>query len=172
MTTDEYKLLIREGFISKWRGSLKRAYADFSSREKFQETYKKVEPVMLKQLTDDFDINNCIIIIPVNTGYGANYLWNNREIVDSHCTHSVNLRYILHKMGMKEYNGKSLIDNTQRTTAMFVINDGVVYCSYGDYPTAYPLDAFYITPNKTINPKLLDNKPIFFSGFILKRLKK
>ena len=171
MTREEYKSLVRDRFIYGLRGSINRSNYDFKSLEDFHEVYKKVEPLMLRQLTDDFDINNCIIVIPINTDYGTNYLWNNRQIVDSHNTHSVTLRYKLHEMGMKEYDGKSLLDNTQKNTAMFVIDNGVVYCSAGNYPSADPLSPFYITPNKMIETKLLENKSIFFSGFILERLK-
>lgn len=170
MTKQEYQFLIKTRFISKFRGELNRSVYDFKSSEDFLEVYKKVEPIMLKQLTDDFDINNCIIVIPINTGYGANYLWNNKQIVDSHCTHSVCLRYKLHEMGMKEHDGKSLLKNTQVKTSMFVIDNGVVYCSAGDYPSAYPFDIFFM-PNENANSKLIENKQIFFSGFILERLK-
>lgn len=170
MTVNEYKSLVGEGFVLPFRGELKRGHT-FESQEKLGSILNKVKPIMMKQLTDDFDINNCIIILPINTGYGSNFLWNNRQIVDSHCTHSVNLRYKLHEMGMKEFDGKSLLDNVQKSTAMFVIDNGIVYCSAGDYPTANPLTKIFITSNKTIDQKILKDKPIFFSGFLLERLK-
>ena len=169
MTVSEYNRLVELGFIDYYTGCVNYSHSS-PSLEKFKSVKPQVELIMMKQLVDDFDIRNCIIIIPVNTNYGINFLWDNRNIVDSHCTHAVTLRYKLHEMGMKEYDGKSLIENAQSSTAMFVIDNGVVYCSSGNYPSANPTKPMWITPNESIT-KPLENKSIFFSGFALKRIK-
>jgi hypothetical protein len=57
MTTYEYNELVKNGLVSSFRGNLNRSSFDFKDRQHFEEVYKKVEPIMLKQLTDDFDIN-------------------------------------------------------------------------------------------------------------------
>lgn len=160
MTEKEYKFLIQKRFVNQSFGSLI-SYWSKEERNVYHDI-EEIRPILMKQLTDDYDIKNCVITIPVGTGYGVNYLWNNRSIVDSHCTHIVDLKYILHKMGMRYENGKTLKSDIQSNVAMLVIHNGVVYV---DPVSANPLSPIHIKAD------IIKGKDIFFSGFILNRLK-
>jgi len=171
MTPHEYKQLIEMGFIDKNFGEV----CFYSSNYMKPKAYNidKIRDIMLKQLTDEIDINNCIIVIPVATQYGTNYLWNNRQIVDSHCTHIVDIGYFLDKKGLKKHNGESLLVDVrkQKSIPMLIIDNGVIH-TVGTYSNPlHNILYYYGGESKEIDMNIVKDKAIFFSGFALERLK-
>lgn len=152
----DYKKLIDCNFISRYDGSVVRYYSQEEMSNNYD--YKEVEAELMKQLTCDFDYNNCVILFPLATRYGTSMLFNNRQIVIDHCTYVLDIGYFLKSKGVTWKDGSKLkVDASFPRTPMLFIENGF----------AEIID----TANALKISDRIGNKEILFSGFLVDRLR-
>lgn len=164
--------------------------------------YKEVCDLMEGQLTEKIDYKNMVVMFPISTDYGSNYFFgpgdnvhDPRKVLIDHCLFFHRVCRELEKKDIKFKNGIS-IDQKDKDNykygqmnagSMLIVHKGVAYMVDG---TANPLGG-NLTFNKskcyhnsTLNRPLClndtdvkkgvttENKPLIFSGFLLRRLGK
>jgi len=171
MNLEEYKSLQitgKDGYLWNFR------YIDPDRRE-------HIKRELMKQLTCDIDINNVIILFPLNAG-GSNPIIN--DIVIDHCTNIICVLSILKKHGIKWKDGQNLdYYNRQSLNAgMVIVEEGLASIATNADPK-YPKlhwnknkeSIYWSTPSKRekklrkILKKQLPEKEIIFSGFFKER---
>jgi hypothetical protein len=152
----DYKKLVDCNFVSRYGGQVTWYFSQEERAENYD--YKEVESELMKQLTCDFDNNNCVILFPLATRYGTTMLFNNGQIVIDHCTYVLDIGYFLKSKGVTWKDGSKLkVDSSFPVTPMLFIENGLAEI----INTANPLG---------ISDRVGD-KEIFFSGFLVNRLR-
>jgi hypothetical protein len=127
--------------------------------------FKEINQNILKDVNEKYDFRNITIILPDD-----NWLIN-REIVSSHVADIVDLKRMLHKIGVTFKNNISLLDRkySQSRVGKLVIQDGIAYANpYNSNPFQkaeyeYKKEIHINGDDKLI----LNNKPILLSGIAL-----
>jgi len=157
MTLNDYKKLADCGFVWPYAGGILYSYWSPADRAR-RHNLKDVELELMKQLTCDFDYNNCVILFPLEMGYGTTMLFNNREIVIDHCTYVLDIADFLKSKGVTWSDGKKFkVDQCFPKTPMLIVNNGIATI----HPNSNPLTC----ANK------VGKKEIFFSGFLVNRIR-
>lgn len=152
----DYKKLIDCNFVSRYGGQVTWYWSQEEMADNYD--YKEIESKLMKQLTCDFDYNNCVILFPLATRFGTTMLFNNRQIVIDHCTYVLDIGYFLKSKGVTWKDGSKLkVDASFPLTPMLFIENGLAEI----IDTANPLG---------ISDRVGD-KEIFFSGFLVDRLR-
>ena len=159
MKLSEYKKLVNVRFF---RDGEPNNYYYFSGWcPEYSCKTKGINEGILKDLDGKYDFKNIIIFIPKQ-----NWIMN-PEIISSHCTHIVDLKIELHKLGITFKNGISLKSReySQYPTGKLVIENGIAY----NFPRdVNPTSKIGWDKAKEIDydgEKIdLNNKPILLSG--------
>lgn len=169
MKNVDYQNLVNDKFLSMYDGSIKWYF----SPDERPYNYSDVNNLLCNDL-DINDINDIIILFPLNTNCGTTMLFKNREIVVDHCTYFLRICVILNELGIKFKNGDSLRDDKycQKGFSQLIIKDGIASISTN---SANPLSTPYGSDNyndihitKEEHSKLDWSKTeIMFSGFFL-----
>jgi len=174
MNIEEYKELQKCGFISNFRGEIINLPFDPNDVPYDRE---KVAKTLYKQLNEEVDFKNVIILFPLATGFGRNGLFGKDKICIDHPSYIVSVREILRKAGIKFKSGEELNDEKyrQNSFSLLVVHNGEAYVSsiYTDplnscinYLCSERKDIKNIHINQSEIKNLdIHNKKIFFSGF-------
>ena len=155
MRLTNYQELLDCRFVSSG-GAIEWYWSEDERRQNYD--YKAIEAELMKQMTCEFDPKNCVILFPLATKCGTTMLFNKREIVIDHCTYILNIADFLKSKGVVWEDGsKFKVDQCSPRTPMLIINNGLAR----RVETANPL----------FEGESVKDKEIFFSGFLVERIR-
>ncbi len=181
MRLDTYKHLLKCQFVSNYRGFIEH-YSSNERRELYH-NFHDINEMLSKDYETPITIKNCIILFPVSTGLGDNpfiTVKDKSKIVIDHITYIIDVRNYLHEKGIVYKNGISMINEkySQLPIPMLIIQDGIAYAAstanvtdtlshhISDFATEIKIDS---NDNNKIR---INDKEIFFSGFVVDRIRK
>lgn len=196
MNKETYQSLIDCRFISKEFGYVH----GYSGNSCPFYKYADVSAKLYKQMEEEIDPKNIVIMFPLGTNYGDNGFYgpgdnqhNSRKVLIDHCTYFLDVSSALDKFGVVFKNGKKLTDEkyTQMRIAMLIVQNGKAYAvdssanpwsnnltynqsaSFNENPLYNHAEIKLDDKDVRSRKNKIDptNKNVMFSGFFVRRMK-
>lgn len=158
MNLKEYIELKKCNFID-FEGTIKWYWSNEERSKNYN--YQEINDKLCKQLTCNFDYNNCVILFPLACG-GTSCLFNQGKVVIDHCTYPLDIVDFLNSKNVEWEGGILKSGQHLYGTTMIIVENGVakLFKKFG-----------YHDADPTQKSKEVGDKKIFFSGFLVNRIR-